>query len=142
VAAEEVLMIWAVLIFVGVPLWLCVMGIAALLFRNRSLRKRYGDIPVRVLRPGKKRWTRGHSLWVSDVFTWRGSPAAWSEGLEKIVEAGVSPASSTERASLRGLADPVVASLVTADGPVMRVAAEAEQRVTLLGPFAAGARQH
>jgi hypothetical protein len=140
-AAEEVAMIWALLVFVGVPLWLCVMGIAAVVFRNRSLRKRYGDIPVRVLPPGKTRWTRGHALWVSDVFTWRGSPAAWSEGLEQVVEADVGPASSTERTSLRRLPDPVVAGLTTVDGQVVRVAAAADQRVALMGPFAAAPRQ-
>jgi hypothetical protein len=39
------------------PLWLCAAGISVLILENRSLRKRPGDIPVRVLRRGKKRWT-------------------------------------------------------------------------------------
>jgi hypothetical protein len=68
--------IWAILAFVGVPLWLCAIGILMLVFNNRKLRKRPGDIPVRILRPGKKRWTRGHAIWVSDVFAWRASSAA------------------------------------------------------------------
>ena len=46
-------MIWALLALVGVPLWLCALGILALAYRNRSLRKRYGDIAVRVQRTGK-----------------------------------------------------------------------------------------
>jgi hypothetical protein len=61
-------MVWAILAFLGVPLWVCAAGITVLILENRSLRKRPGDIPVRVLRPGKKRWTRGHAVWVSDVF--------------------------------------------------------------------------
>jgi hypothetical protein len=52
-------MTWAPLAFVGVPLWLCALGIFALAYGNRALRKRHGDIPVRLLRPGKTRWPRG-----------------------------------------------------------------------------------
>ena len=37
-------MIWAILALLGVPLWLCAAGITIIVFRNRSLRKRYGDI--------------------------------------------------------------------------------------------------
>src|SRR5512132_4168566 len=74
-------MIWAILALLGVPLWLCAIGIFALVFRNRTLRRRHGNLPVRVRRPGKTRWTRGHAIWISDVFAWRGSPAAWSEDL-------------------------------------------------------------
>jgi hypothetical protein len=130
-------MIWAVLAFVGVPLWLCALGILALLYRNRALRNRHGDIPVRVLRPGKSRWTRGHALWVSDVFAWRGSPAAWNEYLERIVTADLRPATPQERKRLRGLGDaPVVAMLGTDDDVVLLVASTDEQRGSLTGPFA------
>ena len=80
-------MIWAILALLGVPLWLCAVGILALVYRNKSLRQRHGDIPVRVQRAGKTRWTRGHAVWVSDVFAWRGSPAAWSEDLFQVTAA-------------------------------------------------------
>ncbi len=33
-------MIWAVLAFVGVPLWLCALGISVLVFRTRALKGR------------------------------------------------------------------------------------------------------
>ena len=52
-------MIWAILAILGVPLWFCALAILIFVFRNRSLRRRLGDVPVRVLRPGKQRWTRG-----------------------------------------------------------------------------------
>ena len=55
-------------------LWLCAIGILVILMRNRKLRKRHGNIPVRVKRLGKQRWTRGQAIWVSDVFAWQGSP--------------------------------------------------------------------
>ena len=73
--------IWAILAAVGVPLWLCAAGILTLVARNRTLRKRPDNIPVRILRPGQKRWRPGHGIWVHDVFLFRGSPAAWSEAV-------------------------------------------------------------
>ena len=89
-------MIWAILAAVGVPLWLCAIGILTLVFRNRGLRKRHGDIPVRIHRPGKKRWIRGHGLWVADVFAWRGSPAAWNEDLLAVKAATIRDANAEE----------------------------------------------
>ena len=51
-------MIWAILAIPGVPLWICALAILILMLRNGALRCRVGDVPVRVLRPGKRRWTR------------------------------------------------------------------------------------
>jgi hypothetical protein len=129
-------MIWALLAFVGVPLWLCAMGILALVYRNRALRRRHGDIPVRVLRPGKTRWTRGHAVWVSDVFAWRGSPAAWNEYLELIVGVNVREASPQDLKGLRRMSDGVVvASLTTDDDTVVQVATSSEHKSALIGRF-------
>ena len=130
-------MIWAVLAALGVPLWLCATGILMLLFNNGRLRRRYGDVPVRVRRPPKKRWTRGHAIWVSDVFAWRGSPAAWNE--ELLWVSGVTPraADPEERKKLHRRGDePVIATLTAADGETVEVAAAPEQASALLGPFA------
>ena len=65
-------MIWAVLLALGVPLWLCACGILILVFRNRGLQKRPGNVPCKFRPTDKKRWTSGHGVWVSDVFAWRG----------------------------------------------------------------------
>ena len=133
-------MIWAILAALGVPLWLCAIGILLMLRNNRKLRKRPGDIPVRVLRPGKKRWTRGHAIWVSDVFAWRMSPAAWKEDLILVRGVSVRRASDTERKKLHHFADdPVVASLAPSKGEAVMVAARPESRPTLLGPFSKAA---
>jgi len=129
-------MIWAILAALGVPLWLCAAGIFMLLFNNRRLRKRYGDVPVRVRRPEKKRWTRGHAVWVSDVFAWRGSPAAWAEELLVVRAATARDADREERKSLRRLSKtPVIVTLTVADGEPVEVAAAREQGSALLGPF-------
>ncbi len=132
-------MIWALLALVGVPLWLCAVGISALLYRNRTLRNRHGDIPARLLRPGKRRWVRGHAVWVSDVFAWRASPAAWNECLERIVDASLREATPAEKHALHRLGDAaVVASLVGPDGSVLQVATTRDHASALLGPFAVG----
>jgi hypothetical protein len=128
-------MIWAVLAMLGVPLWLCALGILALVYRNKSLRTRHGDIPVRVQRTGKTRWTRGHAVWVSDVFAWRGSPAAWDEDLFHVIGARVEALAPGERKKLHRLGDhPTVATLTPDVGEPLRVAVASEHRAALLGP--------
>ena len=129
-------MIWAILAALGVPLWLCAAGIFMLVFNNRRLRKRYGDVPVRVRRPGKTRWTRGHAVWVADVFAWRGSPAAWAEELLAVRGATPRDPEPDERKKLHRLDDPVIVTLTVADGEPVDVAAAREQGSALLGPFA------
>ena len=94
-----------------------------LFFQNRKLRKRPGNIPVRVLRPGKKRWTSAHGLWVSDVFAWRGSPAAWNEDLLRVSGVSIHSADEQEREKLKRIGDdPVVASFALEDA-TLKVAA-------------------
>ena len=130
-------MIWAILAAIGVPLWLCAVGILTLVFRNRNLRRRPGNIPVRVLRPGKERWRSGHAIWVSDVFAWRGSPAAWIEDLQHVSEASPRPMGSDEKKKLHRIGDdPMIASLTLADGRTLEVAARREHGRLVLGPFA------
>jgi hypothetical protein len=113
------------------------VGIFVLVFRNRALRHRQGDIPVRVLRPGKSRWVRGHAVWVSDVFAWRGSPAAWNESLELISRASEHDATAEELSALHRMGEHVVvATLTTADDLVFHAATTADHRAALMGPFA------
>ena len=115
-------MMWALLVFVGVPLWLCALGIFTVIYRNRALRRRRGDIP--------------DAVWISDVFAWRGSPAAWSEGLLHVLAASVAPAGPEERKRLhrRGV-DPVVGTLTLDEGTALRVAVSGDDRAAVLGPF-------
>ena len=131
-------MIWAVLALLGIPLWLCAAGIFTMVVRNRSLRKRHGDIPVRVRRPAKTRWTRGHALWVSDVFAWRGSPAAWSEDIVQVLGVTLRSPGDEEQHKLRRLGDGVqIATLSSVDGEPLEVATRPEERTAVVGPFVA-----
>jgi hypothetical protein len=131
-------MIWAILALLGVPLWLCALGITAIVFRARGLKRRYGDMPVRVRRPGRERWTRGHAIWISDVFAWRGGPAAWTEDLAQVVGVTLRDPDPQERKKLHRLGDGfAIATLLVTDGETLEVAAGPEQRQALLGPFVA-----
>jgi len=128
--------IWAILAIIGVPLWLIAIALLMLFFRNRKLRKRPGNIPVRVLRPGKKRWTSGHGIWLSDVFAWRGSPAAWREDLLQVSGVSIHSADAPEREKLHRIGDdPVVASFALDEGATLKVAARHEDQSVLAGPF-------
>ena len=130
-------MIWAVLAALGVPLWLCACGILILVFRNRSLRKRPGNVPCKFRPMDKKRWTSGHGVWVSDVFAWAGSTAAWKSELAWTAGLATHPANGEERKKLRRLGGvPLIASLALPEGGTVEVAAKGEHSAGLLGPFA------
>ena len=130
-------MIWAILAAVGVPLWLCAAGILTLVARNRTLRKRPDNIPVRMLRPGQRRWRPGHGIWVHDVFLFRASPAAWSEAVLWAQDASARAANGDERGQLHRVGDePLVATLTLDDGQMIKLATSGDREAALLGPFA------
>ena len=133
-------MVWAILALLGVPLWLCAAGIGIMVWRNRSLRKRHGDIPARVRWPLKTRWTRGHGLWVSDVFAWRASPAAWNDKLMQVAGVTLRSPTDEEQHKLRRLGEGVqIATLSGPNGDLLEVATGPEKSTALAGPFAADA---
>ena len=130
-------MVWAILLLLGIPLWFIVVGISVTVLRNRSLRRRYGNIPARVKRPGKTRWTRGHAIWVSDVFAFRGSPASWTEAIVHVVGVALRDPSDEEAHKLRRLgAGLQIATLSTEEGESYLVATAHEHRAAVAGPFA------
>jgi hypothetical protein len=116
------------------------IGLLALLVvvsRNRALRRRPGNVPVRARFRGSVRWVRGHGVWINDIFAFRRSPAGWQETLLWVTNASACPASEEERVSLHRLGDnPVVATFVLASGGSMAFGARADDRGRLLGPFA------
>ena len=130
-------MIWALLAAVGVPLWLCAAGILTFVLRNRALRRRPGNVPVRVRQPGKTRWSPGHGVWIHDVFAFRGAPAAWKEVLVWTTGATARPADDRERKKLHRIGEnPVIVTFDAQEGRILEVAARREDQARLLGPFA------
>jgi hypothetical protein len=128
--------IWAILIFLGIPLWFCAIGILLLIRNNASLRKRPGNVPVRVKPPGKTRWIPGHAVWVHDVFAFRASPAAWKELLVWVTGAVAREPTAEEAKKLHRLGDDkVVAVLSNTGGGTIEIAARAEHLDALLGPY-------
>lgn len=132
-------MIWALLAMLGVPLWFCAIAIGIMILRNRSLRKREGNVPARMRWATNARWIRGHGLWVHDVWSFRGSPAAWSEKLIHVDRVVSRAAKEEERQKLRGLTDPVIATFFYDEGSV-DVATSGEGYQRLVGPFVAEAK--
>jgi hypothetical protein len=127
--------IWAILAMLGVPLWLCAIAILTLVFRNRGLRKRALNIPMRLRLDPEGRWHRGHGLWVHDVLAFRGSPAAWKEGLLWVSGVTTRELSAEEAHKFRRLDQPVVATLAVADGPPAEVVTARQHLEVLLGPY-------
>ena len=104
--------------------------------RNQALRRRPGDVPVRVRCRKDGPWVPGHGVWVNDVFAFRRSPAGWRETLLWIMQASACGATEEEREQLARLHDPVIATFELASGGTISVAASAGDRARLLGPFA------
>ena len=128
-------MIWAILALLGVPLWFCAVGILVLVFRNRSLRKRAADIPMRLRIDAKGRWHRGHGLWVHDVLGFRGSPAAWTEALLWAASGTTRELTSKEAHKFRRLDQPVAVTFTAADGPGFEAVTARQHLPLLLGAF-------
>jgi hypothetical protein len=83
-----------------------------------------------------RRWRPGHAIWIHDVFVFRGSPAAWDESLLWVTDLDVHEADAEQRQTLRRVGDgPVVATMTIDDGATIEIAARAEHRDRLLGPF-------
>ena len=73
--------------------------------------------------PARAGGTRGHAIWVSDMFAWRGSPAAWNEEILQVTGVSARPADTEEQHKLRRLGDEVrIAVLSRADDEDLEVA--------------------
>ena len=114
-----------------------IMSNLALLVRCYRLRRRAGNVPVRLRRAGKTKWSRGHAVWVHDVFAFRASPAAWYESLSWVAEIQQRAPTQEERRRLRRLGDDMaVVTFRLSDGVSVDVAARREYGPALFGKVA------
>jgi len=127
--------IWAILALLGVPLWLCAIAILLLVFRNRGLRKRAADIPMRLRLDANGRWRRGHGLWIHDVLGFRGSPAAWDEALLWAADGAPRELTYEEAHKFRRLDQPAAATFTAVGGPAFEAVTTRSHLALLLGPF-------
>jgi hypothetical protein len=128
---------WAFVPAIAVPLALCATAIAIVVHRNRRLRRRPGNVPVRLRRPGTTRWLAAHAVWAHDVFAVRAAPAAWKEALLWVADVRIRPASAEERKRLHRIGErPVISVFELAAGGRVEIAARDEHADALLGPFA------
>jgi hypothetical protein len=80
---------------------------------------------------------RGHAVGVSDVFAWRGSPAAWSEDRFQVTDARVGALEPVELKKLHRMGEhPAVVTLIPTNGDPVRVAVASEHSQAVLGPYA------
>lgn len=113
------------------------IGLLTLIMRYRKLQGREGNIPVHVLTASGKRWSRGHAVWVHDVFAFRPAPAAWNVSLLWVTDIVQRAPSSEERRKLHRLGkDLVVGTLRLHDDVSVDVATRGEHEVALFGDLA------
>lgn len=125
-------MVWAIMAFLGVPIWMIVGGILTLLWRNRSVRKRPGNIQCRMSAEPGKRWRRGNGIWVHDVFVFTASPWAWNEEPMWVKQSEVRSPTAEEGDKLKRLGDkPVVAEFLTEGGGKVTFAVKAGEKEAL-----------
>jgi hypothetical protein len=127
---------WALILETCVLIGLCVGGTALVVVRNRRMRQRPGNVPVRLWRERGERWLPAHGVWANDVFAVRAAPAAWGEALFWIVDAEPHRVTEEERKKLHRIGErPVAFDFELACGGLVRIAARREHEEALLGPF-------
>jgi hypothetical protein len=130
-------MTWIAILETGVLLGLLAGAIVLMIVRSEQIRRRPGNVPVRLLREGKNGWLPGHGVWVHDVFLVRAAPAAWDEALFWVTDAKLREPTELERKKLHRIGDrPVVGVFELASGGSVQLAARREHADSLLGPFA------
>lgn len=126
-------MIWAIPAFVGVPLRLCAVGLFTVIYRNRALRKRHGDIAARVWKLDASRWTRGPRYLGVRLAR---PPCCMDRRHGHIVEVDPAQASLEQQKRLHRLGDdPAITTMITDESTELSVAAAGRDGAAVLGPF-------
>jgi len=122
-------------VYRGVPAWIIVLVMAALIQRHHQLRHRPGNVTVRLRSDSGARWSRGNGVWVDDVFAVRQGIGDRSESYLRVTSVSTRSPEADEGKLLR-LEEPVIALVQLADGESIEIAFPRKQQSLLLGPFA------
>ncbi len=147
-------MIWALLAFLGVPLWLVVGGLAGTLWSRREFRKQPGVFAAKLrLESGSfpgfgKRWPHvsSYCVWVHHVLLVHKGlalmrtipvPVTAAHGPAQHADTGDMPShDSVEMALVKRLGeDPVLMRYRLDDGSILQVSAPNDSSALLQGPF-------
>jgi hypothetical protein len=132
-------MIWALLIALGIELIVIVAFAAFVLGRRRWLKKQPGAFAgaIRVSSGDidglKPKWKRGSGRWVRDVLVWSKAPLLFVNELLPVD--GVVDERETKAGEVKRLGDHPIAVELATDGAKIEIAAKAEHRALVSGPF-------
>jgi hypothetical protein len=138
-------MLIALLAVLGVNLWVIVALLAVVLTRKRWVSHQPGAFKgaIRVIDgdvPGiKPRWKRGYGRWVRDILVWTKTPLLFRNELVPADGLASEPHDAKPGEVRRLGKHPAVVQLVVEGGGRIEVAASANGRRRVPGPFAGGA---
>ena len=132
-------MLIALLAVLGVDLWVLVVLAVTVLGRKRWLKRQAGQFfgAVRVSRGEvhglKSKWKRGSGRWVRDVFVWSNGPFLYRDELVPVDR--VSGERKARPGEVKRLGDEPVVIGFASDDATIEVAAKAEHRALVHGPW-------
>src|SRR3954451_28677 len=135
-------MLVALLIVLGVNLWVVAAVVVAIVGRRRWLKRQPGEFAgaIRVSSGAvdglSPKWKRGSGRWVRDVLVWSKAPFMYREDLVAVDRfAGEHQAQAHE---VKRLCDESIVFEFAVDGAKIEVAAKPEHRARVTGPLATG----
>jgi len=123
-------------VYRGVPIWLFVVVVLALVARNYRLRTRPGNVPVQFRPQPGSGWSRGNAVWVDDVIAVRTGLGDRSESFHQVTAVTTRTPEAEEVKNLQRLEEPVIATIQLAGGEMIEFAVARKHETLLLGPFA------
>jgi hypothetical protein len=140
-------MLIALLVVLGVDLWVIVALLSVVLTRRRWVSRQPGAFKgaIRVIEgdvPGlRPRWKRGYGRWVRDILVWTKAPLLFRN--EMVLADGLAgEARDAKPGEVRWLGKhPAVVPLVVEGGARIEVVASADGQERASGPFATGLLQ-
>ena len=131
-------MIWATLIFLGIPIWLILGALGGGLWSRHRFQQQPGVFPirVRVVADEEEKWSgKMHALWVHDVLLANKGFArvrTMPYGVQRIAR----PVAAVDASTIKGLGDdPVSFVVIVDDGRELEIVTDLEHAGMAIGSF-------